>query len=133
MRRLEGPELLAYDVLDRDLATRVRIQKVPVLPRGSAGMTIMRLVFLLSDENRRGDRKLMAHELVHVRQYAELGYLRFSFRYLRDYFTNLIEMKNHRAAYLAIAAEVEARAEADEWAARHGLAKQSPRDTTDHP
>lgn len=123
MRRLEGPELAAYDVLDPDLAARVRIQKVPVLPKGASGMTIMRLVLLKSDEDRTGTRKLLAHELVHVRQYAELGYLRFSYRYLRDYFRNLVRLRKHRPAYLAIDAEVQARAEADAWAVRHGLAK----------
>ena len=126
MRRLEGPEIAAYDVLDPDLARRVRLQKVPVLPRGSSGMTIMRLVLLKSDDDHDGTRKLIAHELVHVRQYAELGYLRFSYRYLRDYFRNLIEHRKHRPAYLPIAAEVEARAEADAWAIRHGLAKARP-------
>jgi hypothetical protein len=126
VRRLEGPELAAYDVLDRELAVKVRIQKVPILPRGASGMTIMNLVLLKSDEDRAGSRKLLAHELVHVRQYAELGYLKFSYRYLRDYVRNLIELRKHRPAYLAIGAEVEARAEADAWAVRHGRAKARP-------
>ena len=122
MRRLEGPEIEAYDVLEPELAKRVRVQKVPVLPRGSSGMTIMRFVMLKSDDDRLGTRKLIAHELVHVRQYAELGYLRFSYRYLRDYFRNLVELRKHRPAYLAIPVEIEARAEADAWAIRHGFA-----------
>lgn len=118
MRRLEGPELVAYDVLDRRLAARVRVQKVPVLPRGASGMTLWRFVFLRSDIDRRGNSKLMAHELVHVRQYADLGYIRFSLRYLRDYARNLLRLRDHRAAYLEIPVEIEARAEADDWAAR---------------
>lgn len=126
MRRLEGPELAAYDVLERDLAVKVRIQKVPILPRGSSGMTIRYLILLKADDDRAGTRKLLAHELVHVRQYAELGYFRFSYRYLRDYFRNLIELRRHRPAYLAIGAEIEARTEADAWAVRHGLAKARP-------
>ena len=124
MRRLEGPEIAAYDVLDPALAAKVWIQKVPVLPRGASGMTIWRFVFLKSDDVRDGSRKLIAHELVHVRQYAELGYLRFSYRYLRDYFRNLWDLRRHRPAYLAIPAEIEARAEADEWAIRHGHARE---------
>ena len=123
MRRLEGPEIVAYDVLDPSLAVRVRVQEVPVTPRGSSGMTIMRLILLKSDDDRTGTRKLLAHELVHVRQYAELGYFRFSYRYLRDYLRNLIRLRKHRPAYLAIEAEVQARAEADAWAVRHGLTK----------
>ena len=71
MRRLEGPELLAYDVLDPDLAKKVRILQVPVLPRGADGMTIGRWIFLKDDRDRSGDRQLLAHELVHVRQFAE--------------------------------------------------------------
>lgn len=126
MRRLEGPELAAYDVLDPGLAARVRVQTVPVLPRGASGMTICNLVLLRSDQDRKGSRKLLAHELVHVRQYSELGYLRFTYRYLRDYARNLIRLRHHRAAYLAIPAEVQARDEADEWAVRHGLVKARP-------
>ncbi|MCC6381192.1 MAG: DUF4157 domain-containing protein [Dehalococcoidia bacterium] len=34
--------------------------------------------------DRSGDRALLAHELVHVGQYQELGVLRFFVRYLRD-------------------------------------------------
>ena len=118
MRRLEGPELVAYDVLDPDLAKKVRIFEVPVLPRGADGMTIGTWIFLKNDRDRAGDRTLLAHELVHVRQFAELGYLRFSARYLREYLAGLREHRNHRRAYLAIPAEVEARADADAWRRR---------------
>ena len=124
MRRLEGPELTSYDVLDPELASRVRILTVPVLPRGAAGMTIGRWIFLKNDRDRIGDRELLAHELVHVRQFAELGYLRFSARYLRDYAAGLLEHRRSRRAYLAIPAEIEARADAAEWRRRH------PRSTT---
>ena len=70
MRRLEDPELLAYDVLDPDLAKKVRILQVPVLPRGADGMTIGSWIFLKDDRDRSGDRQLLAHELVHVKQYV---------------------------------------------------------------
>ena len=119
MRRLEGPELTSYDVIDTDLATRVRIVTVPVLPRGADGMTIGRWILLKQDRDRVGDRELIAHELVHVRQYDELGYLRFSLRYLRDYAAGLLRHRHHRRAYLSIPAEVEARADAAEWRRRH--------------
>ena len=39
----------------------------------------------LRDDVVDGTRKLLAHELVHVRQYHELGMVRFLARYLRDY------------------------------------------------
>jgi hypothetical protein len=64
---------------------------------------------------REDDAKLIAHELVHVRQYADRGVVRFLARYLRDYAVNLARLRSHRKAYLAIPAEVEARAEADRW------------------
>lgn len=115
MRRLEGPELDAYDLIDRHLAERVRVIRVPFLAPGASGMTIGRFVFLRSDLDRSGERELLAHELVHVRQYAELGVVRFLFRYLRDYFRELRQVKKHRAAYLAIPTEVDARAEAATW------------------
>lgn len=117
VRRLEGPELAGYD-LEPDLASRVRIVRVPFLAPGSSGMTIGRLVFLTSDVDRSGRRELLAHELVHVRQYAETGTVRFLLRYLRDYVRGLVRLRDHRQAYLAIPTEVEARAEAREWARR---------------
>ncbi|MEO0492111.1 MAG: DUF4157 domain-containing protein [Actinomycetota bacterium] len=119
MRRLEGPELLAYDVLDLALAKEVRILEVPVLPRGADGMTIGSWIFVKDDRDRRGDRQLLAHELVHVRQYAERGYLRFSLDYLRHYLAGLVRHRRSRQAYLDIPAEVEARADAAAWRTRH--------------
>lgn len=118
MRRLEGPEIEAYDLIDTDLARRVWILRVPFLAPGTSGMTIARLVMLRSDADRTGRRQLVAHELVHVRQYAALGVPRFLVAYLFDYARGLARHRNHRAAYLAIPTEVEARAEAAVWARR---------------
>ena len=108
------------------LAARVRVLRVPILPRHADGMTIGRWIFLTDDRSRAGDRTLLAHELVHVRQYAELGYLRFSWRYLRDYARGLIRLRDGRAAYLAIAAEVEARADAEAWRGRRRRTARPP-------
>ena len=58
-----------------------------------------------------GDEGLLAHELVHVRQWRELGVPRFLWRYLSAYFQGRCRGLNHRDAYLAIPLEVEARAE----------------------
>ena len=85
---------------------------------GASGMTIRRFVFLRRDYERGGGRALLAHQLVHVRQYAEAGTIRFLLGYLRDYVGALRRLRNHRAAYLAIPAEAEALAEAEAWAAR---------------
>ena len=68
MRMLEPAELAAYDLIDRQLAARVRIVRVPMLPPGASGMTVGRFVFLTRDDDRTGRRELLAHELVHVRQ-----------------------------------------------------------------
>jgi hypothetical protein len=118
VRRLTPTELDAYDVLPRALATRVRIQRVPFLAPGANGMTFGRFVLLRNDGLFDGSRKIIAHELVHVRQYYELGTLRFLAQYLRHYGRGLLRLKRHRAAYLAIPFEQRAYAEADEWVAR---------------
>lgn len=60
-----------------------------------------------------GDRpalaRLLTHELVHVRQWAELGPLRFIGEYLRGYVTARRRGLDHQQAYLAIPLEEEAR------------------------
>ena len=118
MRRLTAAEIDAYDVLPRALAMRVRVQRVPFLAPGSNGMTIGRFIFLRNDGLYDGSRKIIAHELVHVRQYYELGLVRFLARYLWNYARGLVRLRRHRAAYLAIPFEARAYAEADEWLAR---------------
>jgi hypothetical protein len=126
MRGLSPAEVDAYDVLPRALAARVRIQRVPFLAPGSSGMTIGRVVLVRDDELRDGSRKIIAHELVHVRQYDERGVLRFLARYLADYARGLARLHRHRAAYYAIPFEEQAYAEADAWSARHAAPAPAP-------
>ena len=123
MRRLEGPEIQSYDVLSHELAERVRIVRVPVLPFGSNGMAVGRFVLLRTDDDRSGNRKLLAHELVHVRQWHEAGCWAFLWAYLGDYFRELKRHRCHRDAYLAIRAQREAFAEADIWETRNSTAQ----------
>ena len=123
MRRLTPQEIAAYDLVPADLARRARVQKVPLLAPGSHGMTVGRLILVLRDDDRSGKRTLLAHELVHVEQYADLGIIRFLRRYVREYFANLWRLRNHRQAYLAISFEAAARAAADRW--RRDLAQYS--------
>lgn len=118
MRRLEGPELAGYDLVPPAVLERVRVQRVPVLPPGASGMTVGRHVLLRRDDDRTGTRELLAHELVHARQYAERGLVAFLVTYVRDYLAALRIHRAHRPAYLAIPAEAEARAEAAAWRAR---------------
>lgn len=53
--------------------------------------------------------QLVSHELVHVRQWQELGTLGFLRRYLNDYLEGRRRGMVHNQAYLAISLEKEAR------------------------
>jgi hypothetical protein len=79
---------------------------------GIKGVTIWRWVFA-DPEVMRGDRdrlaKLVIHELVHLRQLADTGYLPFTMRYVAEYLKGRLHGKGARQAYLDIAAEIEAR------------------------
>lgn len=63
-----------------------------------------------------GSAHLLAHELEHVRQYRELGFVRFLARYLLAYAGLRLRGWDHRAAYRRIPAEITA-----EWRARRHL------------
>ena len=103
MRRIEGdfPLVPPADV------TRARIVGVRWLTPGVAAMTIGRLILLRRDHAE--DRALLAHELVHVRQWRELGPVRFLWRYLGAYLRARASGLGHQQAYRAIPLEVEAR------------------------
>ena len=80
---------------------------------GFEGVTIGAMVFidpvvLKGDPGRLA--RLTIHELVHVRQFAESGYLPFMARYLWQYARGRLDGKDKRSAYLAVEAETEARA-----------------------
>lgn len=106
----------------RDLITPVDPDEINVWPAsrwlrmlwrpGISGVTHWRWVFV-EPELMRGDQarlaRLVIHELVHVRQYTESGYLRFTARYISDYVKGRLAGKSPRDAYLGIAAELEAR------------------------
>jgi hypothetical protein len=106
-RRLDANERERFThVPARDL-DRARLVTVPVLTPGVAGMTLGRWILV-----RRGhehDHGLIAHELVHVRQWRELGAARFLARYLGAYTRGRWRGLGHRAAYEAIPLEAEAR------------------------
>ena len=115
MRRLTPQEIAAYDLVPPETARRARVQRVPIRAPGMHGMTVGRLVLVLRDDDRSGKRTLLAHELVHVEQYARLGVIRFLRRYVSEYARNLRRLRSHRKAYLAISFEAEARAAAEGW------------------
>ena len=118
MRRLTPQEIACYDLVPAEIARRARVQRVLLLTPGIQGMTLGRLILVLRDNERSGRRRLLAHELVHVEQYARLGILPFLWRYVREYALNLWRLRCHRRSYEAISFEAEARAATDRWAAR---------------
>ena len=126
MRRLTPAEIAGYDLVSPGIARGARVQRVLLLTPGIKGMTLGRLVLLLRDDDRSGRRALLAHELVHVQQYAELGVARFLWRYVREYARNLWRLRSHRQAYEAISFEAEARAEAARWAALRANVSEDP-------
>ncbi len=95
----------------------VRVRSAPAVMRrlwgrGISAMTLGRTIFLdpplmTAAQHRPG--VLLVHELVHVRQWGELGVIRFLWRYLTGYLGGRWKGLSHRAAYLAIPLEVEAR------------------------
>ena len=82
----------------------------PVAP-GAAATTIGPLI--LMRRSAVGDARLLRHELVHVRQYRELGIAGFLVRYLWAYLRWRLRRHPHWAAYRRIPFEAEA-----EWLAR---------------
>jgi len=119
-RRLEGPEMVGYNLVDPHVLEVTRVVRVPFLAPGTSGMTLGNHVLLIDDTDRSGRRTLLAHELVHVRQFTERGSCWFLAFYIRDYLRGLIRHHNHRQAYLAIPTEIEARREAEAWATDFG-------------
>ena len=115
-RTLAQVEIDDFNHIADGLLQRVRLIRTNLLPRAADGMTIGRFVFLRGDHIEHKSSALMAHELVHVRQFAEMGMLRFFASYVGAYVRNLWRTKNHRQAYLDIPLEQEARAVAAEWA-----------------
>ena len=69
-------------------------------------------IFLAGGARRLPDAEwlaLLAHELVHVRQYRELGPWRFRWAYVREYLAGRARRLGHEAAYRNISFECAAR------------------------
>lgn len=116
-RALDEDEVRAFDLVAPGTARRARLVSVPLLAPGASGMTLGRWVLLRQGHERRPE--LVAHELVHVEQFADLRWRPFLWAYLRSYGSHRLLGLAHRAAYLAIPAEREARARTAEWSAAH--------------
>lgn len=84
---------------------------------GTAAMALpwgvyVRADLLFGDPGRLGP--LLLHELTHLRQWRQLGVIRFLGRYVGQYLRGRFGGLDHRGAYLAISLEREARAAAGE-------------------
>lgn len=117
-RALNDDEIEAYDVVSADVAGRIRVVKVPFIPGGYAGMTLGRHVLLAREVADDGSSALMAHELIHARQWSELGVVGFSGKYVSSFARNLARHRRWQRAYSNIDAEVEARQETTDWLRR---------------
>ncbi len=84
------------------------------MPPGADAWTLGSLVIVRT--RHAGSQHLIAHELEHVRQYHDLGFVRFLVRYLVAYAALRLRGYPHPAAYRRIPAEVSA-----EWRARRVL------------
>ena len=79
---------------------------------GIQAMTVRRWIFVdpgLLNGDRAKLSLLIIHELVHVRQWSDLGVLGFLSSYLGSYLRGRRNGLNHRDSYRAIDLEVEAR------------------------
>ena len=121
IRRLNQTEIDSYDVLPSDLAAKARVVRVPVLWGSYQGVALRRTILLRTDVEPNGGSRLLAHELVHVRQWADKGILGFLIAYVRDFFSGLVRTRSWDAAYRQIAIEVEARDVTEEWQRRRNL------------
>jgi hypothetical protein len=81
-------------------------------PRWAAAMTLPWGIYLRPDQADADPEalgRLIAHELVHARQWKTHGLVGFLGHYLTDYLRGRLRRLNHREAYRAISMETEAR------------------------
>jgi hypothetical protein len=86
----------------------------PLVPPGAGAMTLGRIVLIRP--GRVDDDRLIRHELVHVRQWRQLGAAGFLRRYLSSYLVWRLRRYPHWSAYRRIPLEIEA-----DWEARRSI------------
>jgi len=118
-RKLDENEVRDFHHISQHLLGRVRLVRTNLIPPAADGMTLGRFVFLRGDHIAHTGSTLLAHELVHVRQFAEMGAARFVYAYVTSYLRNLRRTRSHRQAYLDIPLEREAREVAARWSAEN--------------
>jgi len=80
----------------------------PFLFNDVLAITLGRRVYLSGKLEGEALRRILAHELVHVRQIERVGLLRFYWRYLREYVANRRQGMPAHEAYRRISFEQEA-------------------------
>jgi hypothetical protein len=116
--RFDDNDAALFDEVAEIDVHNARIAHSRLMPPRAAGVTIGSLIVIRRGVSTIDRPDLYMHELIHVEQYRIAGPARFLFRYLRDYVFNLWRMRSHRAAYLAIPAEREARERVQHWSQR---------------
>jgi hypothetical protein len=116
-RILSKREVQRFDHLPTGLVERAKLRTFRLLPPQASAMTLGGTILIRPGHE--DDDELIAHELVHVRQWSELGRVGFLVRYLGAYIKNLLRLRKHMPAYRAIPLEIEARKEAAAWRAKH--------------
>ena len=80
----------------------------PFLQRGVVAITLGRRIYLSAAIAESHIEPLLRHELVHVRQIAQLGFFRFYLRYAAEYISLRRQGLSPTEAYRNISFEVEA-------------------------
>jgi len=105
---------LSDDLQDAIRQTRARVRPHfpwwlrPFLANGVVAITLGRYVYLAANTAEEKIEQSLRHELVHVRQIARLGVLRFYWLYFREYIALRRSGLSSAAAYRRISFEVEA-------------------------
>ena len=106
------PEVLQRAVADSGARLRFRYPwwLRPFLQRGVAAITLGRRVYFAPDLPPQKIERFLRHELVHVRQIARLGLVRFYWQYVVEYIRLRRRGMNNAEAYRNISFEIEAAA-----------------------
>lgn len=116
VRKITPDEAEVYrTVIAADLARKVWLVQLPAIPGPYSGLTIAKVVIIDRQLPPGTPSALLAHELVHVRQFHDRGILRFTLEYNKSFVAGLLTKRRWSKAYRAIPAEVEARSETTRW------------------
>lgn len=73
----------------------------------ASAVTIGHTIYYAGKKESISDR-LRRHEMIHIRQYRDMGKLLFLSRYFKEYLGSRIKGNDHKAAYYSISMEKEA-------------------------